>query len=236
MTQTARYPHRFYRWVAVLAPILVLLALAHVGLSFAGAGNREEALAAPLQPTDDAYTSILSPTIPYGVADPQYLVVQASRSPVGPCNTTKYTWLQFDLAALGGNTTTATLRLANPQYTGPGAGVRLGLFAVTEDNWDESTLTGNTHPVTSIISPALVLATPPPFGQPHLDLSSAALVNYVNSQQSGDRLASLAVAYVECPTVSAPQFRVSSKEGLAAPLLLLDVPYRLFLPLVLSQP
>jgi hypothetical protein len=213
--------------------LIGVAALALIHLALASVAQTDPHRSPVLQPTDDAYDSFISPTIPMGVADPDYLILQGSRAPTTQCNTTKYTWLKFDLASLSGDATTATLRLSNPQYTGPATGVVLGLFAVADDTWTEDTLTWENHPASSIVSPALALRAPPPNGQPNYGFSSPELMNYINGERNGDGLASLVLAYVDCPSLSAPQSRVSSKEGQAAPLLLLDELYRVWLPLIL---
>lgn len=172
-----------------------------------------------LAPIDDTYSSLAGPTATPAGFEP-YLIMQGSRSPIGVCNTTRYTFLKFDLSAFIGNTTTATLTLSNAQYSGPATGVTLGLYRVFNDSWEEETLTWQNQP--PVITPAIALKLSPLGGQTTISFSSPGLVDWINSEINGDNLASMAIGYEDCPPLSAPMLRVDSKEGQTAPLLSLN--------------
>jgi hypothetical protein len=165
----------------------------------------------------DAYVSQSSPTTAYGLADPTHLQAGASRGPTGPCTTTRYTYLKWDLGPLTGNALTATVTLNLPQYAGP-SGVVFGLYAVADDTWAESTLTWNTQPSVG----ALLATVSDPLGLATIDFASPALLAYLNGERAGDGIISLALGVADCPALSAPQLQMSSKEGALAPELIVE--------------
>jgi hypothetical protein len=192
-----------------------------------------------LAPVDDAYIALVNPNTPYGATDPSNLVSQASRGISGPCVTTRQTLLKFDVSGLAGDVTSATLTLQRSQYTGPSAGVIIGVWPI-HDTWDELTVTWNTRPI-SDGAPLSTRSSPiPPVNLPLVFPSTAALASYVNSQRparGGDGLASFITGYSDCPTLSAPQLQNASKENPInlPPRLDIAVSYRLYLPLALRQ-
>jgi hypothetical protein len=177
-----------------------------------------------LPPVADAYVSQINPTTPFGLTDPDFLHTQGSRGVSGPCSTTKPVLLKFDVALIANDVTTASLKLQNTYYTGPSSNIVLGIWPAG-DNWDELTVTWNTRPI-SYGPPLSTRSSPmPPTGDILLFPSTAALVNYVNSQlliNGGDGVVTLMTGYVTCPPLQAPQVRNNSKENLnpvAPPLL-----------------
>jgi hypothetical protein len=118
------------------------------------------------------------------------------------------------LTVLATDTTAATLALKNAQFSGGTSGFILGLYAVSDDSWDESTLTWNNRPAVG----SLLASTSQVVGQTQIVFpTSAALVNFINAERDGDGVASFAVGWVDCPALSVPQLRVNSSEGASAP-------------------
>jgi subtilisin family serine protease len=168
----------------------------------------------PQAPGEDAYAVQTDANGTYGVSDPTHLVAQGSRGLTGACNTTRWVYAKFALTTLASDTAAATLTMYGPQYSGPPTGLILGLYSVANDSWSENTLTWNNRPAVG----SLLAQTSQVVGQPQITFpTSAALTSFINAQRSGDHVASLAIGWVDCPTLSAPQLRMDSREGTAAP-------------------
>jgi hypothetical protein len=145
-------------------------------------------------------------------------VAQGQRSVSGQCISTLYTYLKFRLSLFPTDMATVTLTLHNPQYVGPLLGSVAGLYAVNDDTWNENTLTWNNRPA---VGP-LLSQTTQVVAQPHILFpTSAALVNFINGERAGDRVASLALGWADCAVFANPQLRVDSSEGAEPPELLL---------------
>jgi hypothetical protein len=161
----------------------------------------------------DAYVSQSAPTTAYGVSDRLHLQVAGSRGVSGGCETRRYTYVKWDLGTMTGNALTATVTLSAAEYIGPNSGVVVGLYAVSDDTWGENTVTWDNRPVVG----ALLAQVSEVGGQGSVSFASAELVAYLNAEWAGDGIVSLAVGYVDCPPLSAPQLQTSSKEGAVAP-------------------
>jgi hypothetical protein len=175
----------------------------------------------------DAYVALVYPNTPFGVDDPDYLKTNGSRGISGPCVTTRQTLVKFDVATLSADVTTATLWLQGTAYTGPTSSVVTGIWALG-DGWDELTVTWNTRPISSGAPLSTKSSPMPPAGAPLVFPSTAALAAYVNSQHpanGGDGLASFVTGVADCPPLSAPSYRVASKDNPANLPPLLNVEY-----------
>jgi hypothetical protein len=85
---------------------------------------------------------------------------------------------------------------------------------VSDDSWNETTLTWNNRPAVG----SLLSSTSQVVGQTQVVFpTSGALVSFINAERDGDGIASLAVGWADCPTLTAPQLRADSSEGTAAP-------------------
>jgi hypothetical protein len=168
----------------------------------------------PQAPGEDAYAAQTDPNGTYGTSDPTHLIAQGSRGLTGACNTTRWAYVKFALTSLASDTLTATLALRNAQFSGGTSGFVLGLYAVADDSWNENTLTWNNRPAAG----SLLVQTSQVPGQAQITFpTSAALVSYINAERNGDGTASFAIGWADCPALSAPQLRVDSSEGAAAP-------------------
>jgi hypothetical protein len=168
----------------------------------------------PQAPAEDAYAVQTDPNGTYGTTDPTHLIAQGSRGLTGACNTTRWTYVKFALTPLATDTLTATLALRNAQFTGGTSGFTLGLYAVADDGWSESTLTWANRPAVG----SLLAQTSQVPGQAQVTFpTGAALASFINAERDGDGTASFAIGWADCPTLSAPQLRVDASEGALAP-------------------
>jgi hypothetical protein len=164
-----------------------------------------------MPPIADAYVAQTSPTTPFGATDPNYLITQGSKGISGPCSTTRQAFLKFDLSLIPNNITTATLKLQNSQGTGVSGSI-IGIWGLQDDSWQELTVTWNTRPV-STGAPLLASVTNPPVSGLLQFPSTSAFVNFINSQRTGDGIATIATGFVDCAPLTAPQVRNTSKES-----------------------
>jgi hypothetical protein len=137
-------------------------------------------------PTDDAYASSSEPAQTH---DDDRLGVQASN--LGSCSPTGIAYLKFD-AGFSGSLSRAALWMYNtlPSSTA----TVLGVHAVADDSWVESTLTWNNAPPLG----ALLASAIPPASAGWMEFSSPGLTAYMVGEQGGDGIASLAVQVDTC--------------------------------------
>jgi hypothetical protein len=85
---------------------------------------------------------------------------------------------------------------------------------VSDDSWSESTLTWNNRPSVG----SLLSSTGQVVGQTQVVFpTSAALASFINAERHGNGVASFAIGWADCPTLSAPQLRADSSESTVAP-------------------
>jgi hypothetical protein len=120
--------------------------------------------------------------------------------------------LKFNLTGLTGNVTTATLTLQNSQGTSLSGSIA-GLWGLQNDAWDELTVTWNTRPLSTGVGAPLTTRPNPPENGLLEFLSTPAFVSYINSQRTGDGIATLVTGFVDCVPLIAPQLRNTSKES-----------------------
>jgi hypothetical protein len=204
----------FRRTILIVVPPILILTIGGIGV-FAARAQSSSPRNPPLVPIEDAYIALVQPNTPFGVADPDYLFTAASHSPSGPCITTRQTLVKFDVSALSGDVISVSLVLQFTMSSFPGGVTIAGLWPVA-DAWNELTVTWNTRPISSG-SPLSTKSSPmPPDGQPLVFPNTAAMVTYVNSQRppnGGDGVVSFITGFVDCPVLTAPDWRNTSKES-----------------------
>jgi hypothetical protein len=144
--------------------------------------------------------------------------------------------MTFNVSMLDTDVMSASLVLQHSQYTGPYDSARLGVWPIADD-WNELTVTWNTRPMSSGLPLSKQVLPMPMPGKPLVFPSTEGMVAYINSQRpahGGDGVASFATGWYECPVISAPQLRNTSKENPLnlPPYLLLELSHQLYLPLI----
>jgi hypothetical protein len=154
-------------------------------------------LSETLNPGDDVYTRLSTGTTNYSAADT--LIVKTS--PGG--SVTRRTYLKFSLANTYETITSATLRLYGRNVEDNISQI-IQVFGVASDGWSEGTLTWNTQPA----------YTSGTLGTMSINATAAYrtvdVTNYIQSEVSGDKVASLAV--LDTTTTQAKLVSFFSKE------------------------
>jgi len=203
---------------ALALAIAVIMSLLAVVIAQAGAVNPA-----------DTYTQPSNSTA-YGTIDPDNLEINSGG--LGTCDASRTTYLRWDLSGVNqpaGDITSLTLFVNNAQSSNTG---QVALYKVTDDTWDEATLTGNTPPpalgaqITSVSIPTATGGT--------ISFSGAALAGWVNENTSyvggsdttvGNDKISFAIQVTGCSGFSNPvRFDSKDKVGGVAPVLLLFSP------------
>jgi hypothetical protein len=98
-----------------------------------------------ITPEADAYVRDGSnAAIAHGTTDPTLLITKVS--PAGQLNNAREAYLRFDLAAVSGTVSSATLRVYGKIDLTTVPTVPIGVYAVSNTTWNESTLTWNNKP------------------------------------------------------------------------------------------
>jgi hypothetical protein len=136
-------------------------------------------------PSDDTFVRASEPGTNFNGTD-----LSSAGSTIA-CNATDTIFLQWDLSAItpGRTIGTATLTLTTKAVLGLQGGTTLTLYQVTNDAWDETTLTSATAPALgAAIQTVSPVAAPNP-----VSFSGANLISYLQAQADGDNAASFAV-------------------------------------------
>ena len=185
--------------------------------------------AAPSNPAD-AYTGTgTSASTSFGTTDPANLEINSGG--LGVCNPTRTTYLSWSLAGVNSELTSTselTLFVNNAQSTNTGS---VALYEVSDDTWNETTVTGNPAPalgslITSVPMPTTTGGT--------ITFTGSSLAVWLNKNTSyvggndtvaGNDLVSFAVQITGCSGFSNPvRFDSKDKVGGTAPALVLFNP------------
>lgn len=163
----------------VITTLVVFLTIADIAVA---------AVSGP--PIQDTYTNINDPDTSYGTET--LLWTTLSGDPGGNCTVSRITYLKWNLADASGRTiASAALTLTRVGATSNPNNYTIGLYRVG-DGWDE-TSTWNTAPM-----PGTLIETKP-FPANNGDtvvFNSSALASYLQSENTGDGVASLAIRLV----------------------------------------
>ncbi len=167
-----------------------------------------------VNPLEDA-TIVLGEELAHNGAD---LAITSQQSPGGSCNTTRIAFLKFDLSALSGDAQIVSAALRLRSTFASNASLTMGLYAVDDDSWEETTVTWGTRP--ALGAGPLSTANLAPIGSDLVFPSTSSLIALLEAerQTDHDQIVSLALAPLTCSGFSATQ-ATSSREGAIAPAL-----------------
>ncbi|MCS7221686.1 MAG: DNRLRE domain-containing protein [Anaerolineae bacterium] len=168
-----------------------------------------------ITPSEDATVILTQPnTSNNGAA----LSIQGQK-PFGTCQVTAIALLKFNLPA-GDEIVGATLRLLSTFASSSGS-LTMGLYGIGDDTWQEGSVTWNTKP--AFTTGPLSTASLQPAGQELVFPSTPSLTAFLETQRTGDGVASLGIAPTDCEGFSVTQSVTSREGGDSAPQLILAV-------------
>ena len=136
--------------------------------------------------------------------------IQVASSSVGSCVPSRTTYMKFNLSAVNGevsNNTTSSNLTITANFVQSGSNGSLSLYRVTDDTWDETTITNANAPALG----AEIMTAAVPSGTGSVVFSSAALNTYLNEQSAfvgggdataGDNTASFALRITGCTNLA----------------------------------
>jgi hypothetical protein len=126
------------------------------GLCPSGIGGGNPPGTVNISPQHDAYVRDgTNANTTFGTTDAANLITKVA--PAGQLNNNRETYLTFDLSSLSGTVTAAALKLFGHTESSSDANVGVGVYAVPNTSWTESSITWNNKPVAA--SSALTTAT-----------------------------------------------------------------------------
>ena len=120
--------------------------------------------------------------------DTQELSVSASTA---SCNTTDTTYMQWDVSGISGSVTVATLTLTATTTILNTGSAMISLYETT-DSWTEGAITASNAPA---VGSLIQTVNAPTTGGETITFNNAALVSYLDTQASGDDIASFALRF-----------------------------------------
>lgn len=173
---------------------LINLAVIALAVLLATAGIAVAAVSGP--PTQDTYTNINAADTSYGTETQLWTTLSGDAG--GNCTVSRITYLKWNLADVAGQTiSNAALTLTREGATSNPNNYTVGLYRVG-DGWDEDS-TWNTSPV-----PGSLIETKafPAANGNTVVFNSAALVSYLQGENTGDGVASFAIQLVSSGSCS----------------------------------